>query len=333
MEYYTTFAIFPIVCQTDLCAQHLCNQALHMAHQPPMAAHPGALRTYQNLRNNWFFPNMLHLARTYVAGCENVVNGASLQYSAQGFRYVLSIIDHHTRYLQLVPLRDKSGSRVLKAFVDHFITLLVLQPNSTQIMAWSFLLLSGVTLKGVRGEHSFSVAYHPQSNGVVERSNRVVKDALATLVQRSPSQWPTHLPAVRFALNTAIHRSTRDQPLYLLTGRMALFRRGLTNLQTADEGLMMKGLAEARRIAIKATLETREANKRYYNRKTKPLHLSEGSLVLRMVEELQQPHRTMRVHANQLRPFVPASEIDFVEESDQLPYPPMNLISTLHRIE
>ncbi|XP_037772692.1 uncharacterized protein LOC119568310 [Penaeus monodon] len=51
-------------------SRHLYKQALHMAHQPPMAAHPGALRTYQYLRNNWFFLNMLHLARTYVAGCE-----------------------------------------------------------------------------------------------------------------------------------------------------------------------------------------------------------------------------------------------------------------------
>nr|XP_027228496.1 uncharacterized protein LOC113820359 [Penaeus vannamei] len=277
----------------------------------------GALRTYQNLCNNWFFPNMLHLARTYVASCETcqrrkapVVRAPmqghppskaplemvsadlmDLRRSAQGFRYVLSIIDHHTRYLQL-------------------------------------------------------------SNGVVERSNRVVKDALAALVQQSPSQWPIHLPAVRFALNSAIHRSTSDQPLYLLTGRMALFPRGLTNLQTIDEGQMVKCLADARRIAIKTTLETREANKRYYDRKAKPLHLNEGSLVLRKVEgstraldsrwkgpfrvlkkigpvtydilELQQPHRTMRVHANQLRPFVPASEIDFVEEGDQLPYPLVN---------
>ncbi|ROT65270.1 hypothetical protein C7M84_016772 [Penaeus vannamei] len=207
-------------------------------------------------------------------------------------------------------------------------------------------------LKELEVRHSFSVAYHPQSNGVVERSNRVVKDALAALVQQSPSQWPIHLPAVRFALNSAIHRSTSDQPLYLLTGRMALFPRGLTNLQTIDEGQMVKCLADARRIAIKTTLETREANKRYYDRKAKPLHLNEGSLVLRKVEgstraldsrwkgpfrvlkkigpvtydilELQQPHRTMRVHANQLRPFVPASEIDFVEEGDQLPYPLVN---------
>ncbi|ROT65263.1 gag-pol fusion protein [Penaeus vannamei] len=96
-------------------------------------------------------------------------------------------------------------------------------------------------LKELEVRHSFSVAYHPQSNGVVERSNRVVKDALAALVQQSPSQWPIHLPAVRFALNSAIHRSTSDQPLYLLTGRMALFPRGLTNLQTIDEGQMVNG--------------------------------------------------------------------------------------------
>jgi len=49
--------------------QHLYPQALHMAHCPPSATHPGALRTYHSLCNNWYFPNMLTLSRKYVLGC------------------------------------------------------------------------------------------------------------------------------------------------------------------------------------------------------------------------------------------------------------------------
>lgn len=98
--------------------------------------------------------------------------------------------------------------------------------------------------------HSFSIAYHPQSNGVVKRSNRAVKDALATFVQQSPSQCPTHLTAMRLALNTAVHRSVGDQPLYLLTGRTAEFSRGLTNQEIVDEDEMVKRLADARHLPV-----------------------------------------------------------------------------------
>lgn len=65
-------------------------------------------------------------------------------------------------------------------------------------------------LKTLRVKH-FSVACHPLSKGGVERSNRAI------------------LP-----------RSAGNQPKYLLTGRVAIFAKGLTNEQRAGEGLMMQ---------------------------------------------------------------------------------------------
>ncbi|ROT62767.1 hypothetical protein C7M84_019350 [Penaeus vannamei] len=284
-----------------------------------------ALRTYQNLCNSWYFPNMLRQSREYVARCPvcQCRKGSAvrvpmqghpppeaplvmvsadlmdLRSSSRGYRYVLSIIDHHTRFLQLARLRDKTAER---------------------------------------------------SNGVVERSNRAVKDALAALVQRAPSQWPIHLPAVCLALYMAIHRSVGDQPLYLLSGRMALFAKGLTNDQTPDEGLMVKRLSDACHLAVEVSLKTRETNKAYYDQRAKATPTFEqGSLVVRKVEgtrrplgdswlgpgrivrqlgpvtfdvlDLQEPYCAVRVHANQLKSYLPPSELDFAEEADQLPRP------------
>ncbi|ROT84575.1 Transposon Ty3-I Gag-Pol polyprotein [Penaeus vannamei] len=124
----------------SLCLRH--------AHCPPTAIHPGVHRTFQNLQGAWYFPNMHHLAREYLARChacqqckgvagrapmeEHLLPEAplvrvsayfmDLRGSATRFRYVLSIVDHHTRFMQLVLLRDKSANRVLRAFVDHYVT-------------------------------------------------------------------------------------------------------------------------------------------------------------------------------------------------------------------
>ncbi|ROT67993.1 hypothetical protein C7M84_013901 [Penaeus vannamei] len=255
-----------------------------------------------------------------------------LRGSATGFRYVLSIVDHHTRFIQLVPLRDKSANRELRAFVDHYVTLFgppdhLHIDNGLEFSSdeWRSLL------EALQVEHSFSVAYHPQSNGVVERTNRTVKDALAVLARQAPLQWPTHLFAVRIALNSAIHRAVGDQPLYLLLGRMALFGKGLTNRQTVDPDLSLARLADARRLAVEVSRKMRETNKAHYDQAARTSGpYEEGALVLGKIQgnrgplgdhwlgpcsvqkrlgpvsynvlDLRPPYRTVRVHANQMRP-------------------------------
>jgi len=102
-----------------------------------------------------------------------------LRGSATGFWYVLSIVDHHTRFMQLVLLRDKSANRVLRAFVDHYVTLFGPPDHLHTDNGLEFSDEWHSLLEALQVQHSFSVAYHPQSNGVVECTNQTVKDALA----------------------------------------------------------------------------------------------------------------------------------------------------------
>ncbi|ROT62040.1 hypothetical protein C7M84_020133 [Penaeus vannamei] len=214
-----------------------------------------------------------------------------LQGSATGFRNDLSIVDHHTQFIQLVPLRDKSANRVLQAFADHNMTLFGLHDhlptdNGLEFSSdeWRSLL------EALQVQRSFSVAYHPQSNGVVECTNWTVKDALAALARQAHSQWPTHLPAVRLALNSAIHQAVGDQPLYLLTGRMALFGKGLTNRQTVDPDLTLPRLADARQLAVEVSRKMRETNKAQYDQAARTSGpYEEGALVLRKIQGNRGP--------------------------------------------
>ncbi|ROT77256.1 hypothetical protein C7M84_004113 [Penaeus vannamei] len=173
---------------------HACQQRKGVAGRAPMEGHPlpeaPLVRVSADLMDLWG--------------------------SATGFQYILSIVDYHTRFIQLVPLHDKSANRVLQAFVDHYMTLFgppghlytdnVLEFSSDE---WHSLL------EALQVQHSFSVAYHPQSNGVVERTNRTVKDIFAALARQAPSQWPTHLPAVRLS-----HPPGRGGPAVVLADRL-----------------------------------------------------------------------------------------------------------------
>ena len=56
--------------------------------------------------------------------------------------------------------------------------------------------------------------YHPQGNGVKERSNGIVLNMLRTLVQDNVSIWDTILPIATLAYNTAFHKSLRDSSFF-----------------------------------------------------------------------------------------------------------------------
>ncbi|ROT83283.1 hypothetical protein C7M84_023540 [Penaeus vannamei] len=164
-------------------------------------------------------------------------------------------VDHHSRYLQLVPLRNKTAETVLRGFYDHFITLFgpprqIMTDNGGEFAneQWQEVC------RQLEIRCSFTIAYHPSSNGLVERTNRVVKDALAMLVADKPGRWPLYLTSVR----------------------------GLTNQVTTDTNLRVQQLAKARQLAIAASLRSREANAQAHNRKVRSTwQPEEGALVLR----------------------------------------------------
>lgn len=84
-------------------------------------------------------------------------------------------------------------------------------------------------------EMHYTMPFFPEANGLVERSNRCVKDAIATLCNDAPLPCDDYVPQVRYALNTAFHRSTNKQPLFLFMVCSCSYPIGLTNHATINE--------------------------------------------------------------------------------------------------
>lgn len=70
-------------------------------------------------------------------------------------------------------------------------------------------------------EHRFTTPYHPQTNGLVERSHRTLADMLSRLVNYQHTDWDELLPFVTAAYNTATHEATKYTPFFLVHGREA----------------------------------------------------------------------------------------------------------------
>ena len=74
----------------------------------------------------------------------------------------------------------------------------------------------------VETELSMSTAFHPDSDGQIERVNQVIEDMLRAYCNRQPSSWVKYLPLVEFAYNSSHHRSLGMSPFKALYGQECL---------------------------------------------------------------------------------------------------------------
>ena len=137
--------------------------------------------------------------------------------SDNGFQYCLVVIDVLTRYLVAEPLKTKSASEVARIFFNSVICKYGIPDILITDQGKEFV---NATLKGVAEllhfKHNTTTAYHPQANGIVERSNATLINILRTLVQDNISIWDTMIPIATFAYNSAFHNTLKESPFFLM---------------------------------------------------------------------------------------------------------------------
>lgn len=227
----------------------LQQKILEAFHDDATAGHLGYQKTYDRIRARFFWPGMSTSVSKYVASCTSCqrrkrptsppagqlqpiscpaepfeVVGIDLYgplpRTPTGYRWIVTAVDHLTRYSETAPLRTGCAEEVASFFLHR----IVLRHGAPRVLlsdrGRTFLSnIVAEVLHASRTVHKLTTGYHPQTNGLTERFHRTLSDMLSMYIAPDHSNWDHILPFVTFAYNTATQRTTGYSPFFLVYGR------------------------------------------------------------------------------------------------------------------
>ena len=291
------------------------REVLKRYHDHKLAGHLGVTKTLIRIRTRFFWPKMERDIVEYVTSCDicqkrkaNTNTRAPLKpipvvhrvwqrvamdiigkvtKSNNGNEYILSIVEYETRYAKAFAMPDSESSTIAKIFRDHI--LLEHGVPSQLLTDQGRNLTDGVmrelcNLVGVKKIQT--TAYHPQTDGLVEKFNGTLGNMLSAYASNQPDNWDEYLKFAVFAYNTSVHTSTKDTPHYLLYGNDPLEPFDLAEpmrnrILEGHCNIFNQQWREARDLARLHLQQAQDSQKWFYDKlASKATQFAEGDLVL-----------------------------------------------------
>lgn len=211
--------------------------------------------------------------------------------SKDGNRYIISLIDHATGFVEAAAIPNKTAECVYKFLQRDYVSRygppkVIIMDNGKEFDN----KLVREYLKGMGVEIRHTTPYHPQSNGRCERSHRSLKSGLSKLSNCRAAEWEEHLPDVLLAHRTAHSDTSGFSPFYLLYGRLPSERYSkllyrTVGMKKENIASRIDELALALKQAANNTLNSRKYNTDRRQQKTRGGVVEVGDAVLVRVEE------------------------------------------------
>ncbi|MPC29412.1 uncharacterized protein E2C01_022643 [Portunus trituberculatus] len=243
--------VVPKVCWEEL---------LNLPHTIPFSGHMGIRKTLDRLRAELFWPCMAADVANIIKCCHTcqVVGNPNqtipkfplipipaieppfsrlimdvvgpLPPTSSGFQYILTILDLSTRYPEAIPFRYIKARGIIKALLD-FCSKYGLPKEIQTDQGSNFMSnIFQQALSQIGVTHIRSSAYHPESQGALERYHNTLKNMLRKYCQEHTKDWDRGLPLLLFATrevpqeslgfsaNELVFAHTIRGPLSLLKG-------------------------------------------------------------------------------------------------------------------
>lgn len=224
------------------------DEILSLAHDGPMAGHLGVNKTYSKVLESFFWPGLRKDVVQYCRSCHTCqvvgkpnqkIPVAPLQpipafeepfsrviidcvgplpRTKTGHKYLLTIMCASTRFPEAIPLRNIKTPSIVKALVKFF-TLVGLPRELQSDQGSNFM--SGIfqqVMYELKIKQCKSSAYHPESQGALERFHQTLKNMLRTYCTENEKDWDEGIHLLLFAVRESVQESLGFSPFELVFG-------------------------------------------------------------------------------------------------------------------
>lgn len=378
--------------------QALVTEVLHEAHGHLLTGHDGIYKTKERLFQCYYWPGMDASINDHLRTCHRCQAGRTdhrpapalltplpqptepnmrihsdlfgpLRDLGRGKRYILTITDAFTKYVELVSLPNKEAPTVCEAIFNRWICRYSVPLEIVTDQGGEFCNeLSAELYKLLEMKHFKTSSRHPACNSQAEVANKTIAKYLRNLVRDDTLDWEQYLCPLMFAYNTSFHRSIKTTPFFITFGmepRLPSFpgpdlRRKFYGESSSAQ--LHQRLLYARDVARRNNENSTEENEEIFNRKAEPHHYKIHQLVLldehsflgkntKLASKWSGPHRITRlkgpvnvelltekgkhllVHVNRIKPYlVPQkSQIEFKENlNEEIPKENSDRVPRVH---
>ena len=306
-------------------------------HSSIIAGHFSWSRTVDLISRQFWWPKMRDSIQAFVKGCPSCQRNKASTQRPFGLLQPNEIPDSrwHTVTMDFITDLPKSsrGNDCIMVFVDKltkFVHLVATTKTCTseeaarlfianiyQYHGCPKVLISDRDSRFTSGfwkafsrklgiDSRYSTAFHPQTDGQTERTNRVLEEVMRHFIDGNHTTWEDLLPLASFAMNNAKSRSTGESPFYLNYGThpSTPISLGLPegNLPTLDT--LFKDM-DATLERVKKLLQSAQDRQKDYadSRFRRPHTFKEGDKVLLSTKNLNFKQGVKKLHPKYIGPF------------------------------
>nr|CAH66048.1 OSIGBa0131F24.2 [Oryza sativa] len=304
--------------------KELKDTIMKEAHETLYSIHPGSTKMYQDLKQQFWWASIRREIAEYVALCDvcqrvkaehqkpagllqplkipewkweeigmDFITG--LPRTSAGHDSIWVVVDRLTKVAHFIPVKTTyTGNKLAELYMARVVCLHGVPKKIVSDRGSQFTSKFWQKLQVEMGTRlNFSTAYHPQTDGQMERVNQILEDMLRACVLDFGGSWDKNLPYAEFSYNNSYQASLQMAPYEALYGRKC--RTPLLWDQTSERQVFGTDILREAEEKVKIIQErlrvAQSRQKSYADNRRRDLAFEEGDYVYLRVTPLRGVHR------------------------------------------